>query len=831
MIGSLMSRMEDAQKLSIEQLQKSIQDGVLPAYIGIPLLQDKIKQAKAAQAPQQQPQQPPIAQQVLEQAKQIESGIIPQQPMPPQPQMAQAPQQPPQMAQQMPQGIDNAESNLPTEMAQGGIVGFAGGTLIDDEDDDIDPTAGFRQASKLFAKDPMEQRRESASILGMDDAIRPRLSSFTQPISDFASGIKNKFINKTPEVDIVTKPELKPEGGIPGIIASKAQKYNLPPQLMSNIAKAESNFNPNAGNKTGSSAKGLYQFIDKTWTGMGGKPGEQFDPEQNSELGARYIRQNAEFLKNKLGRDPSYSEVYAAHYFGPSGASNLLTRANPKDSIEKGLGTFNDPKGVKLIMKQNPNLRGKTVGQVLNDLERKTGSGIVSLAEGGAIKHFQVGNLVTDDYRKNYDRIFKNKAAQANLTNPAGISSLKAPLSLFPVSAAGMQPPMLGANPAPAVTSSIIPNFDPKTATNRPGTSYTPVGAKPPVNLNKLIKSGGDSNTLMGVDDAKYYLSLQEKAQQFPDDPTFKEEMDKLVKKNPNVLNDIKSLKPTSSLLGPVNDVNKAQLENANRLREIKTGANNPVNNVPKIKVDPNFAEVDDKEMAGEKFEYGGNGADFGPTREEMEPIPKKAEEKNAFDTFLEEMQNRRAEIKGKKEEDKYMSLLAAGLGMMSGTSQFAGANIGKGALAGVQDYRDTQKQRAAELAAVEKEIGAGLHRKDVGEYYKSGILSKDEKNLLAKQGYELNVQKEKNSVIDKLRDDYQKRYAAIDAALLKQFNVLGVNDPKYAATRNQLLSNDKLLLSYENQMRKLGILPEQDVQSSAGNPSSANQNWKRIPN
>ena len=54
-----MSRMEDAQKLSIPQLQKSIQDGVLPAYIGIPLLQDKIKQAQSAQSPQQ-PQQPPL---------------------------------------------------------------------------------------------------------------------------------------------------------------------------------------------------------------------------------------------------------------------------------------------------------------------------------------------------------------------------------------------------------------------------------------------------------------------------------------------------------------------------------------------------------------------------------------------------------------------------------------------------------------------------------------------------------------------------------------------------------------------------------------------------
>ena len=51
MIGSTLSRMAAAEKLSIPQLQRAIQDGTLPAYVGIPLLQDKIKmeqQAKAA---------------------------------------------------------------------------------------------------------------------------------------------------------------------------------------------------------------------------------------------------------------------------------------------------------------------------------------------------------------------------------------------------------------------------------------------------------------------------------------------------------------------------------------------------------------------------------------------------------------------------------------------------------------------------------------------------------------------------------------------------------------------------------------------------------------
>lgn len=117
MIGSLMSRMGDAQKLSVQQLHQAVQDGTLPAYVGIPLIQDKLQQEKAAQTPQA-PKQPPIAQQIMQES---------------------APQaQPQMMAQAQPQGIESAQSNLPEGgMASGGIVAFAEGGLP--EDDESDP--------------------------------------------------------------------------------------------------------------------------------------------------------------------------------------------------------------------------------------------------------------------------------------------------------------------------------------------------------------------------------------------------------------------------------------------------------------------------------------------------------------------------------------------------------------------------------------------------------------------------------------------------------------------------------------------------------------------
>lgn len=74
------SIMAAAGKLSVAQLQQAIKDGTIPPYIGIPLLQEKTKQAKQLQqaAMAQQPTQQPIAAQVMAEAHGVDglsSGI------------------------------------------------------------------------------------------------------------------------------------------------------------------------------------------------------------------------------------------------------------------------------------------------------------------------------------------------------------------------------------------------------------------------------------------------------------------------------------------------------------------------------------------------------------------------------------------------------------------------------------------------------------------------------------------------------------------------------------------------------------------------------------
>ena len=146
-------------------------------------------------------------------------------------------------------------------------------------------------------------------------------------------------------------------------IRAAAQAKGIDPDIALRIARAESSLKPTAQAGT-SSAGGLFQVVDKTWKEFGGKPGKKLDADENIRVGTDIIAKNAQTLKAFLQRDPRPAEIYAAHYFGPSGAKSFLS-ADPATPIVDILG--------KAAVKANPNLQGKNVGQVLAQLETKMG--------------------------------------------------------------------------------------------------------------------------------------------------------------------------------------------------------------------------------------------------------------------------------------------------------------------------------------------------------------------------------------------------------------------------------------------------------------------------
>lgn len=81
MITDMNARVAMAQKLSIPQLQQAIKNGTIPAYVGVPMLQDKMRQQQqmqmvaAQQGQQGQQQQRPIADEVMDQAYEMSGGV------------------------------------------------------------------------------------------------------------------------------------------------------------------------------------------------------------------------------------------------------------------------------------------------------------------------------------------------------------------------------------------------------------------------------------------------------------------------------------------------------------------------------------------------------------------------------------------------------------------------------------------------------------------------------------------------------------------------------------------------------------------------------------
>jgi len=134
-------------------------------------------------------------------------------------------------------------------------------------------------------------------------------------------------------------------------------------------AKMESNFNPKAAATT-SSARGLYQFIDQTWLGTVKEAGAQLgygkyadaisksssgayyvndpsmrssimklrdDPDAASSMAAVLTQSNSFKLTGRIGRRPTDSELYMAHFMGVGGAAKLISNAedNPNASAAR----------------------------------------------------------------------------------------------------------------------------------------------------------------------------------------------------------------------------------------------------------------------------------------------------------------------------------------------------------------------------------------------------------------------------------------------------------------------------------------------------------------
>jgi len=595
-----MSRMGTAQKLSVDQLKQAVQDGTLPAYVGIPLIQDKLKQQQEAQAGKPVPPQPPIADQILQAADQH-------------------------------RGIDEAQSNLPTmSAAEGGIMSYAIGGDVDSED----------------YEDAMQEAQDQEDL------------SYAQMMSDASENQGNAkepaYVNQTPKVDFGIKP---PTGGVDALLSHIVRKE-------SGGRDYDEKGNPLTSNK---GAKFAMQVLDSTAKdpGFGIKPAKDVSAEEYNRVG----KELATALYGKY-QDPKLAAI--AYNWGAGNTDKwLASGANPAKL----------PKETQAYI----------VGANFAD------GGIVALAAGGAVKHFATGDPVVTD--------FGDVATSRAGTPLEGLQATTMDEFGNPISSA--KPISTGVSSAPR--TSIADLLKP----NMPAGPQNPFANTPanPVSIRSLLPRNADEYTNVypvsgQAADASYLNQLLEQAQKDPSYQPYQDEINGLLKKNPKLMDVVNAqrkatsqteIKPTP--IPPSVGSTKPPLSDEERQKRIDKILH--PENVPPVPM-------------------------TSPTYEELGYAPettKAPTEQSAWDKYLQGITQEREDLKSQKEEDKYLALMAAGLGTIkaSGTVEpgkvhTALGDISTGGMEGVAYYANAAKQRAAQQAALNKELGLGMYRQEIAK-------------------------------------------------------------------------------------------------------------------
>jgi hypothetical protein len=159
-----------------------------------------------------------------------------------------------------------------------------------------------------------------------------------------------------------------------GVPRAKAEPEpcGIPDDYWPMLAMIESGNRPYIKAPT-SSASGLYQFIKSTWIGEGGTWGPDLTqafgglrPSEAEQLqrAKSFTAKNAEYLK-RMGLPINRASLYACHFFGAGTAAKV---------ISADVGARADLIAGPAATRANPSiLKGKTVGQFLTWLHKKTG--------------------------------------------------------------------------------------------------------------------------------------------------------------------------------------------------------------------------------------------------------------------------------------------------------------------------------------------------------------------------------------------------------------------------------------------------------------------------
>ena len=180
--------------------------------------------------------------------------------------------------------------------------------------------------------------------------------------------------------------------------------------------------------------------------------------------------------------------------------------------------------------------------------------------------------------------------------------------------------------------------------------------------------------------------------------------------------------------------------------------------------------------------------------RAEPKPPATEAAKPDAYEDLMSMIRDRMAKREQEKDQDKWMGLLSAGLGMMGGTSPYGAVNVGQGAMYGLQQYGQARKQSAAEEAADVKNLMLATRYKDVGEYYKQkGAETAEQKQ----EALNLRRQEIAGNQMNKMTS---QRVAEAQARFGKDINLMSDDAKKQYYAFIDSLKTDPRYIAYETQ-------------------------------
>jgi len=669
-----------AERLSVQQLQQAIQSGSIPPYIGIPMLEQKVQMEQRMRnaSAQTQQGQPSIAEEVMSKAE----------------------------------GLNQLQSNLPEQYAGGGIVAFARGGIPDIEGDQFDEDSEDEmndEIRKIMRQ--MQGMRDMALRQSEEVGASPEVSTLTSSsnIPSFTSTEVKKGVSVK-------------EGDQPARTVEERQKSVTKPagleELLSMIEQKESGGRryDKAGNLLTSpkGAMGEMQVMPMTARdpGFGIRPAEGNNPDEYRRVGREYYAKMLE----KYG-DPKLAAI--AYNMGPGATDKwLMAGADPSrlpDETRKYAQGFAEGGIASIKRFQYGGISG-TMPYSLSNISMEDLARMARMGEPGAAEEL-MRRRATAPSGNLFDRIFGQSPEEMRSAAERRLRMEQARGAF-----SGAQP-AASAAPAEPVSSMQQPARLGPTATQQQPSTFSRLFGRGLLGPSVPVIGGGAAATGLagGILGGASDEGLAQLSSDIGSDTGLAAAIMAEGRKTPPAapVSPVSVAKPpaTTRPSAPVRSTGlPMSVQDPFGYEDQGIGAL-----VPEYS-DSDMAERADRMTGGITPESVAKAVEIAPESE-----------------FLKRLQDRiskgYAKLDKQEETDKYLALLSAGLGIMSGTSPFALSNIGRGGMMGVQSLMQSDASRAAQEAKLMNAELLAERIKSSGETAKELRLSREQTARELEQG------------------------------------------------------------------------------------------------